>query len=319
MKLRSLLYDAGCSACTDVAQQAEAEARGWLRVKPLQDETMQALLEKHAPNVGRRTALITQNDGRVAVDTGWTMVIKLALGMGPIRCMRLLRRLALASPPPLEHGSSAARRHLLRIFGGGTLATLSTVVMAHPAAESEGEAVLLDNEAYDAAIAAARGDAHVQIAEQQVLGQGFLPSTDSSVVLRSKLGDQLTMIFYPDAYDRTDRCGVVVQERLRDGTTRVLAEVVQVDPKGLFDSAGRFREGALQTVSSIRIAANGGVVVPADVRGFIRCMFACIGTGCAGRALHCGRLGTPQLVLACIAAICSFAAVRCGIRCRNQW
>lgn len=324
MKLRSLLFDAGCSLCTDIAQKAEAEARGWLRVKPLQDQGMRALLASHSQSLERRPTLVTQDGDRVTVDTGWTMLIKLVLGVGPWRCWRLLRCLTEARPQP-EESAPSARRYLLRAFGGGTLATLTTAVMANPSTESENEATLLDNEAHDAAIIAVRGEAHAQIAEQQLLGLGFLPSTENAVVLKSKLGDQLTMVFYPDASGRPDRAGVMVHERLRDGTTRVLAEAVQADPQGFFDAAGQFRPDALQTTSSIRIAENGSIVVPATPQQYFACMFRCLGVTCARAAFTCRRLIWLPAVLGCIAGFCGVRAYNChndsgGRRgCRRLW
>jgi hypothetical protein len=318
MKIRSLVYDAACSVCTDVAQQAEAEANGWLCVRPLQDEEMRALLATHAPGLGRRPALVTQDGDRVTVDIGWTMLAKLALGVGPRHGWRLLRKLEEARPQPAQSGSSA-RRHLLRAFGGGTLATLSAVVMANPAQESDDEATLVTNEAHDAAIATVRGEARVQVAEQQLLGLGFQPSTEGAVVLRSKLGDQLTMVFYTDASGRPDRAGVMVHERSSDGTTRVLVETLQADPKGLFDPAGRYRQGALQTLTSIRIAENGGVVVPTSAAAYFSCMFGCLGVTCGRAAATCTRLPFLALALACIVGFCGARARSCHSVCRRAW
>lgn len=318
MKVRSLLFDAGCSICSDIAQQAEAEAGGWLRVRALQDEEMRALLAQAAPNHGRRPALVTQEDGRVTVDVGWTMLAKLAMGLGLRRSWRLLRRLHEAGPRP-QASESAARRHLLRAFGGGTLATLSAVVSAHPDKETADEATLLTNEAHDAALSAVRGEAQVQVAEQQLLAQGFLPSTESAVILRSGQGDQLTMVFYPDAAGRPDRAGVMVHERASDGTTRVLAEVLQADPKGLFDADGRYRQGALQTATSLRIAENGGVVVPTSASAYFSCMFGCLGLTCARAAFTCRRLILLPAVLACLVSICGIRAYVCHRSCKSRW
>lgn len=317
MKIRSLVYDAGCSVCTDVAQQAEAEARGWLRVRPLQDEQMRALLARHAPNLGRRPALVTQDGDRVTVDIGWTMLAKLALGMGPRHGWRLLRKLEQARPQPVDSGSSA-RRHLLRAFGGGTLATLSAVVMANPAKESEVEATLVTNEEHDAAVTAVRAETNVQVAEQQLLGLGFQPSTDGAVVLKSKLGDQLTMVFYPDAAGRPDRAGVMVHERSSDGTTRVLVETLQGDPKGLFDAAGQYRQGALQTMTSVRIAENG-VIAPTSARAYFTCMFVCLGGTCGRTAATCLRIPFLAAALACVVGFCGVRARGCHGGCRILW
>lgn len=318
MKIRSLVYDAGCSVCTDVARQAEAEARGWLRVRPLQDEEMRALLATHAPGLGLRPALVTQDGDRVTVDIGWTMLAKLALGVGPRHGWRLLRKLEEARPQPVDSGSSA-RRHLLRAFGGGTLATLSAVVMANPAKESEDEATLVSNEARDAAIAAVRAEANVQVAEQQLLGLGFQPATDGTVVLKSRLGDQLTMVFYPDAAGRPDRAGVIVHERSSDGTTRVLVETLQGDPKGLFDTAGKYRHGALQTLSSFRVAENGSVIAPTSATAYFTCMFVCLGGTCGSTAATCMRIPFLAAALACIVGFCGARARGCHGGCRILW
>ncbi|MCW7539393.1 hypothetical protein OOT46_16230 [Aquabacterium sp. A7-Y] len=320
MKLRSLLYDAGCSVCTDIARDAEAEARGWLRIRPLQDPEMRQLLADHAPKLGRRPALVTQDGDRVTVSTGWTMLAKLAGGVGPRRCWRLLCRLAEAKSPAVQRESSA-RRQLLRAFGGGTLAAVTGFVMASPSSESEDDATLITDERRSAVIAAVRGEIKVQIAEQQLLGLGFLLTTDSAAVLRSRDGDQLTMVFYPDANGRPDRAGVMAHERTRDGTTRVRVEALEAAPEALSNSAGRYRRGELRTTSSMRIAENGGIVVPAGRKEWFVCMLACLGAQCPDNVGTCLRLWVPlPVILACMVGLCGRDAYRCHQDvCKDEW
>jgi len=318
MKMRSLLYDIGCSVCTEIAGQAEAEARGWLQVRPLQDHEMKELLAKHAPDLGRRPALITQDGDRVTVDTGWAMVAKLALGLGPLRSWRLLRRLADAQPDPTERGSSA-RRNLLRALSGGALVTLTTMVRAQKSGdEAESEEVSPSNELQEAAVNAVRAEVNVKIAEQHLLELGFLPSTEDAVVLKSKHGDQLTMVFYPDVNQQPDRAGVMVHERSRDGTTRVFVEALHADPQNIFDARGQYIEGALKTLTSVSIAENG-VLAPASSRGYFSCMFSCIGATCARSATRCTRLRILAVVLACMVAVCGSKARTCHRVCRRYW
>lgn len=47
---RYLLFDPGCSLCTELAETIEQEARGWLRTESLRKPTVRALLRKAKPN-----------------------------------------------------------------------------------------------------------------------------------------------------------------------------------------------------------------------------------------------------------------------------
>ncbi len=47
---RYLLFDSGCSKCTEIAQAVEQAAQGWLEARSLRDPAMQRLLDAARPD-----------------------------------------------------------------------------------------------------------------------------------------------------------------------------------------------------------------------------------------------------------------------------
>jgi hypothetical protein len=47
---RYLLFDPGCSVCTELAESIEQEARGWLKAESLRKPAMRKLLKEAKPN-----------------------------------------------------------------------------------------------------------------------------------------------------------------------------------------------------------------------------------------------------------------------------
>jgi hypothetical protein len=46
---RYLLFDSGCSTCTEIAQAVEKETEGWMTVRSLREASVQKTLDKARP------------------------------------------------------------------------------------------------------------------------------------------------------------------------------------------------------------------------------------------------------------------------------
>jgi predicted DCC family thiol-disulfide oxidoreductase YuxK len=87
---RYLLFDAGCTFCTTLAQSIEQESQGWLQARSLREPEMQAYLEQANHQLRWEPTLVEVTNTRVHVSTGWTLRRKLLLGLGPRRMWHVL-------------------------------------------------------------------------------------------------------------------------------------------------------------------------------------------------------------------------------------
>jgi hypothetical protein len=104
---RFLLFDSGCSICSDIAREVEHESNGWLSARSLHDAEMQSLISGTRPNWQWEPTLLEVNKAQVWVSTGWELRLRFILGMGPRRSWRIAQivRRGIASS-----GSSDLRR-----------------------------------------------------------------------------------------------------------------------------------------------------------------------------------------------------------------
>lgn len=121
---RILLYNAGCSFCTNVARGVEEEAGGWLSARDLYEPEMRALLER-APGrpPGEEPVLLLVEQGRVTVLRGLAMRLRLLAGLGPRRAWGVLARIASAAGEQAPARSTGVSRR-------GVLGRTAAVVAA---------------------------------------------------------------------------------------------------------------------------------------------------------------------------------------------
>jgi len=121
---RYLLFDSGCSQCTEIAQAVEQATQGGLEARSLRDPTMQRLLAQARPHWRWQPALLEVAGDRVRAFTGLAMGLRLmgVLGLRRVwRLAKLVRRLSapLASTKGMA-GVDWRRRRFLR-YALGTL------------------------------------------------------------------------------------------------------------------------------------------------------------------------------------------------------
>ena len=113
---RYLLFNPGCTLCTQVTQAVEREADGWLSGRSLHDPQMQMLLKKARPNARWEPTLLEVNGEQVRAFTGVALELQLALGLGPQRCWQILRLIDQAALS--RNNAESARRTFLKGAAG---------------------------------------------------------------------------------------------------------------------------------------------------------------------------------------------------------
>ena len=76
---RYLLFDGGCTLCSELAQAIEQETHGWLTARSLHDPLMKQLLDKECPNWTWEPTLVEINEGHIRVSTGIKLHARLAI------------------------------------------------------------------------------------------------------------------------------------------------------------------------------------------------------------------------------------------------
>lgn len=87
---RFLLYDDSCRRCGNLAQLVEKVGDGRLVSRSLTDPEMQRLVASVRSEPKWEPMLVTIKRERVRVYSGARMVIRLGLGLGPVRAVRIL-------------------------------------------------------------------------------------------------------------------------------------------------------------------------------------------------------------------------------------
>ncbi len=148
-KKRYLLFDSGCSECTEIAQSVEKETEGWLSARSLQDRDVQKLLSETRPDWKWEPTLLEVDGQKPQVFTGLAMKTRMLVGLGPRRARRVAkiarrpRRTYRAELVEKSSGSTLElrpvdRREMLKMmvaFGAATLVP-STLLSKEASARS---------------------------------------------------------------------------------------------------------------------------------------------------------------------------------------
>lgn len=110
---RQLLFDSGCSLCTQLARDIERESSGLLTARSLRDPDLQALLDVQRPGWRWEPMLLEDNGRAVRVWSGFPLRLRLLSLLGLKRSLRVAAMVAR-----LEHSRRATfqqeRRALLK-------------------------------------------------------------------------------------------------------------------------------------------------------------------------------------------------------------
>jgi len=113
---RYLLFDSGCSQCTEIAQAVEQATQGGLEARSLRDPTMQRLLAQARPHWRWQPALLEVAGDRVRAFTGLAMGLRL-MGVLGLRRVWRLAKLVRSIGVPLMDIDWERRQFLKRVSG----------------------------------------------------------------------------------------------------------------------------------------------------------------------------------------------------------
>ncbi len=87
---RYLLFDAGCSLCTEIAKRVEEASDGWLEARSLREPEMQQLLDRAKPGWKWEPTLVEVDGDEVRVYQGVRMRIQMVRKLGVRRAWRVI-------------------------------------------------------------------------------------------------------------------------------------------------------------------------------------------------------------------------------------
>lgn len=99
---RYLLFDSGCSECTEIAQAVEQETEGWLTARSLHDPEVQELLSKARPDWTWEPTLLEVIGDKAIVSTGLNMKTRMLIGLGLRKAARVSKIARRGSVQDLE-------------------------------------------------------------------------------------------------------------------------------------------------------------------------------------------------------------------------
>lgn len=123
---RYLIYDSGCSVCTQLAQAVGDAAGGKIRAISIRDDRARELLDRAYPNGWAFAPYLVAVDGdRVRAWTGAASALRLARMVGPLNAWsiwRVARRNGVYLPPTGigRQSSGVSRRGFLKLSAGIT-------------------------------------------------------------------------------------------------------------------------------------------------------------------------------------------------------
>lgn len=143
---RYLLFDAGCSVCTRMAQELDDVSNGWFTARSLRDQDMQALLKSARPNAKWEPTLLEVKGTTVRVSTGLKMRARVAAGVGARRAWQMAKIVYGQQTTNVGTPAVPARRKFLHnsaLFGGIVFGTGLPLAKGQAAAAKSASPVVL--------------------------------------------------------------------------------------------------------------------------------------------------------------------------------
>jgi hypothetical protein len=135
---RYLLFDSGCSLCSNLAQSVQAESNGMLTARSLREPAIQAILNEVKPGWKWEPMLLeVDENGSQQVFSGLQMRLRIVSKLGLSHAWRIAKLVGRSSFTVSTQHSS--RRNFLR-YAGGTFAGLASLTLTgNPAHSSDGD------------------------------------------------------------------------------------------------------------------------------------------------------------------------------------
>lgn len=122
---RYLLFDSSCEICSQMANEIEFEANGWLKTKSLHDPLIQQKLDAIKPNWTFEPMLFIEKDeGPTRVLNGFNMAVAFTFGVGLIKTTKILKKIS-AYNSLVSSRNNDQRRLFLKTTIPGVFGTLA--------------------------------------------------------------------------------------------------------------------------------------------------------------------------------------------------
>jgi hypothetical protein len=136
---RFLLFDSGCSSCSELAHAIERETDGLLKARSLREREIQTLLDRVRPGWYWEPTLMEVQGDSVRIFTGLAMRLRIFTGLGPKRTWRIARLVRGVGVPLI--GVGTPRRQFLAqtarlLAGAALLGLIPKSVWAAPSQDS---------------------------------------------------------------------------------------------------------------------------------------------------------------------------------------
>jgi hypothetical protein len=120
----TLLFNAGCVACSNAAREIVEMGIAGLEVRPLSDPAVVDRLRQAGLEPPDRPALLADDGDQLRIATGWAMRVALVRLAGWNRADRIVRLLSIEQRARMSRGRTISRRTAL----GGGLAALAAAI-----------------------------------------------------------------------------------------------------------------------------------------------------------------------------------------------
>lgn len=111
---RILLYDSGCSTCSQLADRVLEVTGEWLGICSLRDNQARLILNRTKPNWKWEPTLLEIQDEDVRVFTGISMGFYIAWNLGPVKALRLAKLVGKATKLSWSENLVSSRRDFLK-------------------------------------------------------------------------------------------------------------------------------------------------------------------------------------------------------------
>jgi hypothetical protein len=177
---RFLLFDSGCSLCTELAHAIEHETDGRLEARSLRDPEVKTLLDRVRPGWRWEPTLLEVEGDRARASTGMAMRARLVMGLGLRRAWRTAQLVSRAGVPLVA--VDLGRRRFLKLLGGSALATVLASLLPSNKAFADGGGDKISDLLKNSKIEELKGEEAQQLIEQAL-------RADESLQLRAALPD----------------------------------------------------------------------------------------------------------------------------------
>ncbi len=300
---RFLLFDSGCSLCTELASAIERESDGWLKARSLREPEVQAMLDQARPGWQWEPMLLEVMGDQLHAFTGLAMRMRLIAGLGPRRAWHVAKLVHQAGMTISQIG--LGRRQFLR-RAGTLLAGIALLPIFRESFLRPPEGAPPPTPPHPLSELKMGKSVRLTASEAEALRQQALKSADISHI-RAKVGfDANEVVVYRHEVVDGNKLWAVAFPASNGGV--VLYHVLAHPVKWLQSEAFYYEvDGKL---AYLRVASVNGHEIEVPSPNSVTPQVTC--PGCPGPWL--GRICSQCVVFdwGCLAEPCGFCLLACG-------